>query len=158
MTSRPSPRLLLAIGAALAVIAVDALSKQLAEHHPTTPLDLPFGAQLALGHNSGIAFGALADAPAGVVIAIDAAAIAALAAAVLRGWLDASGVVVGLLAGGAVANLLDRAADGHVTDFIALPHWSTFNVADIAITLAVLALIAGAGGRRAPRTSRATAA
>jgi signal peptidase II len=154
----PARRLLLAAGTPLAVLAADMPTKQLAEQHLATPLDLPLGAQLALGHNSGIAFGALADAPTGVVIAIAAAGIAAIAAAVLRGWLDANGVVIGLLAGGAAANMLDRAGDGHVTDFIALPHWPTFNVADIAITFAALALVAGFGGRRAPSTRRASAA
>ena len=40
----------------------------------------------------------------------------------------------GLLLGGAVGNLIDRARDGAVTDFVKLPHWPAFNVADIAIT------------------------
>lgn len=45
---------------------------------------------------------------------------------------------LGLLAGGAVGNLIDRAALGAVRDFIDLHwgqslHWHTFNVADAAI-------------------------
>ncbi len=47
----------------------------------------------------------------------------------------------GLLLGGAVGNLIDRVRDGAVTDFIKLPHWPAFNVADIAITFGVLVLL-----------------
>ena len=47
---------------------------------------------------------------------------------------------VGLLAGGALGNLADRIRDGAVTDFIDLPAWPAFNVADMAITAGVLML------------------
>jgi signal peptidase II len=47
----------------------------------------------------------------------------------------------GLLLGGALGNLIDRLRAGAVTDFIKLPSWPAFNVADIAITFGVLALI-----------------
>jgi len=47
----------------------------------------------------------------------------------------------GLLIGGALGNLIDRLANGAVTDFIKLPHWPAFNVADISITLGVFSLL-----------------
>ena len=47
----------------------------------------------------------------------------------------------GLLLGGAVGNLIDRARGERVTDFIELPLWPAFNVADVAITFGVLALL-----------------
>jgi signal peptidase II len=47
----------------------------------------------------------------------------------------------GLLIGGALGNLIDRLANGAVTDFIKLPHWPAFNVADISITCGVIALL-----------------
>ena len=47
----------------------------------------------------------------------------------------------GLLLGGALGNLIDRAHQGHVTDFIKFPHFPAFNVADIAITFGVIALV-----------------
>jgi signal peptidase II len=47
----------------------------------------------------------------------------------------------GLLIGGAAGNLIDRLRDGAVTDFVKLPHWPAFNVADMAITFGVLALV-----------------
>jgi signal peptidase II len=47
----------------------------------------------------------------------------------------------GMLLGGAVGNLIDRIANGAVTDFIKLPHWPAFNVADMSITFGVLVLL-----------------
>ena len=43
----------------------------------------------------------------------------------------------GLLLGGAIGNIIDRVRDGAVTDFIKLPAWPAFNVADMAITFGV---------------------
>ena len=53
-----------------------------------------------------------------------------------------------MLIGGALGNLIDRLANGAVTDFIKLPHWPAFNVADMAITFGVLALLWVLEGRR----------
>jgi signal peptidase II len=47
----------------------------------------------------------------------------------------------GLLLGGSFGNIIDRIRDGAVTDFVKLPSWPAFNVADIAITVGVLALL-----------------
>lgn len=47
----------------------------------------------------------------------------------------------GLLLGGAAGNLLDRAREGAVTDFVKLPLWPAFNVADVCVTFGVLALL-----------------
>jgi signal peptidase II len=54
----------------------------------------------------------------------------------------------GLLLGGALGNVIDRVRDGAVTDFIKLPHWPAFNVADIAITVGVLSLVFVLDGHR----------
>jgi signal peptidase II len=61
------------------------------------------------------------------------------------------------MTGGALGNLIDRCADGRVTDFLDLHpaevHWFTFNMADIWISLGA-ALIAweavGKPGRPRP--------
>jgi signal peptidase II len=55
-----------------------------------------------------------------------------------RPWLW---IPTGMLFGGAIGNLIDRIANGAVTDFIKLPHWPAFNVADMSITFGVLALL-----------------
>lgn len=55
----------------------------------------------------------------------------------------------GLIIGGALGNLIDRIArgpgflDGRVIDWVQLPNFPTFNVADSAISLAVVTLLVG---------------
>jgi signal peptidase II len=66
-----------------------------------------------------------------------------------RGW----AVALGLLLGGALGNLSDRVFRspgpfrGHVVDWLELPHWPVFNIADSAIVaggiLAVLLAFRG---------------
>jgi signal peptidase II len=55
-----------------------------------------------------------------------------------------------LVCGGAIANAYDRGVKGSVIDFIQVPHWPIFNVADSAITVGVVVLLLGTlwrGGR-----------
>jgi signal peptidase II len=47
----------------------------------------------------------------------------------------------GMLVGGAIGNLIDRVAYGSVIDFIKLPHWPAFNLADTSITVGVVILV-----------------
>ena len=47
----------------------------------------------------------------------------------------------GLLLGGALGNIIDRVREGAVIDFVKLPHWPAFNVADSAITIGVVVLL-----------------
>jgi len=57
----------------------------------------------------------------------------------------AAPVGLGLILGGAIGNLIDRARLGYVVDFLDLywrnHHWPTFNVADIGITIGVALLV-----------------
>ncbi len=63
-------------------------------------------------------------------------------------------IALGLVLGGAVGNLLDRLfrgtgfLDGAVVDFINVPFFATFNVADIAINVGVALLLIGVLVRR----------
>ena len=50
-------------------------------------------------------------------------------------------LATGLLAGGAIGNLTDRVRADAVTDFVDLPPWPPFNLADVAITAGVLLLV-----------------
>jgi signal peptidase II len=52
-------------------------------------------------------------------------------------------VALGLLVGGSVSNLADRVRNGHVTDFIHVSHWPTFNLADSFIVIGVGLLALG---------------
>ncbi|HEU4392467.1 MAG TPA: signal peptidase II [Solirubrobacterales bacterium] len=96
---------------------------------------------LTLTHNSGAAFGLAGGAGAPLVLL----AVAALGAV---GYLFARDparpgmwVAVGLLAGGAIGNLVDRVFAGHVTDYMDVSPWPAFNLADVAITAGVLLLV-----------------
>jgi signal peptidase II len=55
-------------------------------------------------------------------------------------------VALGLLLGGAIGNLLDRLRFGHVVDFVDMgigsTRWYTWNVADAAISIAIVLLLA----------------
>ncbi len=46
-------------------------------------------------------------------------------------------IAMGLVAGGAVGNLIDRVRFGHVVDFFDFRVWPVFNIADSAIVVAV---------------------
>jgi len=62
-----------------------------------------------------------------------------------------AGVVFGLLLGGGLGNDVDRVArrsTGGVVDFLTLPHWPAFNLADVAVTVGVAGLIVLAALRR----------
>lgn len=48
---------------------------------------------------------------------------------------------VAAITGGAIGNLIDRVATGQVIDMICVPWFSTFNVADIFITVPAVVLI-----------------
>jgi signal peptidase II len=111
------------------------------------------GGVLALVHeqNSGVAFSLLTGSEAAVVVltlAIVGAIVAYFARHRDRPWVW---LACGLLIGGALGNLIDRVRAGSVTDFVKLPHWPAFNVADTAITLGVLTLVlvVGRGGAAA---------
>jgi signal peptidase II len=99
--------------------------------------------ELTLSHNRGVAFGLAGGAGAGLV-AVTLAALGLIVYLFARDphrrgmWL-----ATGLVAGGALGNLVDRVLAGEVTDYIAVGSWPPFNLADVAITcgVALLALI-----------------
>jgi signal peptidase II len=99
------------------------------------------GISLVHVRNSGVAFGAFAGGGI-IVVALVAAALAALLFYFLTHldkrlvWLP-----TGMLLGGSIGNIIDRVRDGAVTDFVKLPAWPAFNVADMAITFGVLVLL-----------------
>ena len=58
--------------------------------------------------------------------------------------------------GGAIGNLIDRARYGEVTDFLKVPHWPVFNIADSAISIGVVTVVCFllfAGGEGARRSA-----
>jgi signal peptidase II len=100
------------------------------------------GVEIVHTRNTGVAFGALAGGGAvvTVVIVIALAALLAYFATHVRRplvWLP-----TGMLLGGAIGNVIDRARSGAVTDFVQLPlGFPPFNVADMSITFGVVVLL-----------------
>lgn len=143
--------------AAAAVVLGDLATKRLAATRLDEPISLVAGLRLRLGYNSGIAFGALTSLPAGVLVVGVTCVVVGLIVAVARGALPIPGAAAGVLVGGAVANLFDRIVDGQVTDFIDPPRWPAFNLADVAITCAVIAMLWQVARDERRRTSPAGA-
>ncbi len=125
------------------VLALDQLTKALVRDGVTRGDQEPLLGPLELVHvrNDGVAFGIAAGGQA-LVIALVAVALTALVAYFATHartrhlWLPA-----GLLAGGAIGNVVDRLHQGAVTDFLKVPYWPAFNVADVAITIGVVVLV-----------------
>ncbi len=103
--------------------------------------------------NKGVAFGFFSGGGTLVLVFTAAALLALLAYFVLRPTRRWLWVPPGLLIGGAIGNLIDRVAGGAVIDFIKLPYWPAFNIADMAITFGVVSLLlvleSGRGGAAA---------
>lgn len=96
--------------------------------------------EFTLTFNDGVAFG-LAGGGGVPVIALSMVALVALGAFIASAPdRPATWLAGGLILGGALGNLLDRVRLGHVTDFILLPNWPAFNIADASITVGVVLL------------------
>ena len=133
----------------MAVLALDLVSKLLAvrELSDREPVVLLGGAlTLRLVRNPGAAFGmaqgltVVLTAVAVVVVVV----ILRMARRLSSGWWA---LALGLVLGGALGNLADRLfrspgpGRGHVVDFLELPRWPVFNVADSAIVVAGLLMV-----------------
>jgi len=133
----------LAAALAVLVLAADQVVKDIVEHHIVLgeQVNVLGPLKLTLSHNEGVAFG-LANGGGVLLVVISLVALGIVLYLFSRDptrpgmW-----VATGLLAGGAFGNLIDRIRHGHVTDFIELPHWPPFNLADCAITCGVVILI-----------------
>jgi signal peptidase II len=143
-------RIALLIGVTLLIYLADVMSKiavvaLLDEDEPVQVNGT--SVSLRLIRNPGAAFGL------GVNMTVLFTAITALVVAVVltssrrlgsRRW----ALTLGLLLGGALGNLTDRLArspgllSGHVIDFVEVPGWPIFNVADLSICLAGAMMVA----------------
>jgi signal peptidase II len=143
-------------GVAAAAYALDRATKGWAEHalalRPPIVL-IPGALQLAYTTNSGGAFGIGTQAPL-LFVTASVIVIVAIAVASTRPLRTPVAVGLGLVLGGALGNVTDRLlrgphASGRVVDFIDLHVWPVFNVADSAIVVGALLLVAASmrGGR-----------
>ncbi len=151
-------RVLVFVGIALLVIAADQLTKlfidanfQLASVHPSaggaapTPVIGDF-VRIAKSYNSGGIFGLFGNSA--VFLALSSLIVIGLI--VVYEWREGSQswlltIALGLLLGGAIGNFIDRIRLGWVVDFVDMgigdTRFYTFNVADSAISIALLLLI-----------------
>jgi signal peptidase II len=133
------------VAVAIAAVVADQVTKRAIEHRlalDETHHVLP-GLTITHVRNSGIAFGIFPGKLAIVSILTAAAVVWMLVHFARSGSRHVLfPVALGLLVGGSVSNLADRVREGHVTDFIHITHWPTFNLADsfIVIGVALLAL------------------
>ena len=145
-------------GLAIGVIIVDQLTKvyvdanfQLASVHPSgggaapTPIIGDF-VRIAKSYNSGGIFGLFGNSA--VLLALSSLIVIGLI--VVYEWREGSHswlltLALGLLLGGAIGNFIDRIRLGWVIDFVDMgigdTRFYTFNVADSAISVALLLLI-----------------
>lgn len=125
------------------VLIADQVSKKLVQHHIAVGDEDSVFPAVTLVHvkNKGVAFSAFEDQVAVVVVVISLAVLALLVYFARNSTRPLMWLPTGLLAGGALGNIFDRVRDGAVTDFVKLPAWPAFNVADIAITAGVVTLL-----------------
>jgi len=128
---------------AVAVVIADQISKAIVRANISRleEIDLVLAVKLIHTRNTGVAF-SLFSGGGPLIVIIAVVALGALLAFFLTHlhrplvWLP-----TGLFLGGAAGNLIDRVRLGAVTDFVKIPHWPAFNVADICITFGVLTLV-----------------
>ncbi|MCR1781611.1 signal peptidase II [Nocardioides carbamazepini] len=136
---------LLFVGVAAVMVAIDQVAKVLAVRHLTDEPDVEVVGellQLHLTYNPGAAFSL------GTRFTVAIACLACAATLVVL-WVSRRvtnkvwAVGLGLLLAGIDGNLIDRMLRepgpfrGHVVDFLMLPNWPVFNVADICINVGV---------------------
>lgn len=157
MTALRDRTLILAFGLALLVLVLDQASKLLvldALLAEPRVIEVTSFLNFVLAWNRGVSFGMFSDADIGPWIFF---AIAVIFSIVMAVWIVRTDVpllriALGLLIGGAIGNAIDRVLYGAVVDFLDVHalgwHFWTFNVADAAITVGAILLVADSLFRR----------
>ncbi|MBN1527536.1 MAG: signal peptidase II [Thermoleophilaceae bacterium] len=143
----------LALATAGVVAALDQATKAIVKDEivPGEHVDVIPGLQLSNVRNTGVAFGALEGAGLIVAVLIGLSLALLIAYFLVNRAMPLLWLPVGMLIGGAAGNLIDRAREGAVVDFIDPVRWPAFNVADSCIVVGVFVLlwVAERGARRA---------
>lgn len=133
------------LAVAASALAADQAAKWIVAAAIAVGEDVQVAGAVGLTHvwNSGIAFGLFSGRTTLIAIAT------AVAVAALLAWFARAGarhpllpVAFGLLLGGSLSNLADRLRIGYVVDYLELPHWPSFNLADVAIFAGIAVLLA----------------
>ncbi len=146
------------VAAALVVVVLDQATKHWAlQALDDGPIDLVGSLRLKLAFNDGAAF-SLGSGRTTLISLVGLAVAAFIARLGLRADRRHAAIAFGVLLGGALGNLVDRAAragdgflGGRVVDFVDLQWWPVFNVADMALWVGIALLLAGS--RRDPHAA-----
>lgn len=150
----PRPHAVSWLWVSAVVIVLDQISKwiALAELQPYEPIAVIDGfLNWMLAFNPGAAFSFLADSGGWqrwfftvLAIVVSAVLVVWLSRTARGDWRNAAPLA--LIIGGAIGNVIDRVRLGHVVDFIDVYvgqyHWPAFNIADSAICVGAIALVA----------------
>ena len=133
----------LALATVGVVVVLDQLTKAWvrASVSPREKINVFFGIDITRVKNTGVAFGALSGRGTIVLIAVVIAMVGLLVYFASHITVPGLWLPVGLVFGGALGNLADRARIDGVTDFIDPVLWPAFNFADICIVVGVLGVL-----------------
>lgn len=129
---------------AAAIVALDQWTKALAAAQLTDVVDvlIPGWLELRYTTNDGMALSMLSGAR-WLFVVVGVLFVALVVWAIAKKHITKKPELwcVAAITGGAIGNLIDRVATGQVIDMICVPRFSTFNVADIFITVPAVVLI-----------------
>jgi signal peptidase II len=148
---RQPHRLRLTVVAAAAALLLDQSTRWVILNQVMAParlIDITPFFNLTLGFNRGVSFGLFSSDEAlgrGLLVGVSLAIVTWLLVWAWRSHHVFEKMALGAIMGGALGNVADRLRQGAVTDFLDLHalgwHWSTFNMADVAITGGVAMLV-----------------
>jgi signal peptidase II len=141
-------RCLLVLAPLVTMVGCDHATKYLAKAElERQPPHEVLGSLLDLRYteNTDVAFNLLRWIPerarAVLLLALGGVAVLALTVGLLRqSGARAARVALVFITAGAMGNYLDRLLRGYVVDFIHVPHWPVFNVADVYVTAGLVVL------------------
>jgi signal peptidase II len=133
----------LAVVTAAVFMTLDQATKQIAVNsiERGEKVNVFFGIDLTNVRNEGVAFGALAGGGVVITVLIAVALASLVGYFALRAATPALWLPTGVIVGGALGNLADRAREGAVIDFVDPAFWPAFNLADAGIVVGILGLL-----------------
>jgi signal peptidase II len=150
-TKRPPPLFLPGLVLALVVTVIDQIVKWQVLSlglRPGDSIEVTSFFNLAMVHNRGVSFGLFNRDWEFNALVLSLVAIAISIGMLVWLWRTTRksiAAAVGLVVGGAIGNVIDRALYGAVIDFLDFHalgyHWPAFNVADSAISIGAVILV-----------------